>query len=155
MEQKSLLSYTPMHKCIMWPRYFFNKELQVVTRTRHLHKPATVKRRSVVTLFISLIKISEKAIFFYNTVTSRTNETSISRFIYLFIRNSYCASHAEGFNVHLAEISSEPTAKIFEELQILNLYAYVIVSQILDKPCEKAKAQSCDKMVFCQRASDL
>ena len=42
-------------------------------------------------------------------------------FIYLFIRNTYCASHAEGFNVHLAEISSEPTAKIFEELQILNL----------------------------------
>ena len=45
----------------------------------------------------------------------------VGLFIYLFIRNSYCASHAEGFNVHLAEISSEPTAKIFEELQILNL----------------------------------
>ena len=30
------------------------------------------------------------------------------------------ASHAEGFNVHLVEISSEPTAEIFEKLQILN-----------------------------------
>ena len=67
MEQKSLLSYTPMHKCIMWPRYFFNKELQVVTRTRHLHKPATVKtekEKCCNPFFISLIKISEKAIFF-------------------------------------------------------------------------------------------
>ena len=85
MEQKSLLSYTPMHKCIMWPRYFFNKELQVVTRTRHLHKPRTVKRRSVVTLFISLIKISEKAIFFI--ILSQVGpETSRYRaFVGLFI----------------------------------------------------------------------
>ena len=121
MEQKSLLSYTPMHKCIMWPRYFFNKELQVVTRTRHLHKPATVKRRSVLTHFISLIKFSEKAIFFIILSQVGPIKRAFVGFIYLLIRNTYCASHAEGFNVHLAEISSEPTAKIFEELQILNL----------------------------------
>ena len=91
MEQKSLLSYTPMHKCIMWPRYFFNKELQVVTRTRHLHKPATVKRRSVVTLFISLIKISEKAIFFItlSQVGPMKLQGNVHLQVYLFIRNSY------------------------------------------------------------------